>query len=169
MTSPQGLPGSVQAASSADRDFTPAIYGSLLVTTLIAVQWWHDISTTRLGLSLIIAVCVFWLTYVWSGIVNRRVHGPISRSEGMSIAVVEAPMLVAAIVPTVILALGSLGLATVDTAIGIALFASVAQLFLWGLAVGRAAHAGWPLALRVAVVDCFLGLAIVVLKVIVIH
>ncbi len=157
------------AGSPADRDYTPAVYGSLLVTTLIAVQWWHDISTTRLGLSLIIGVTIFWLTHVWSGIVNRRVHGPISRSEGISIAVAEAPMLVAAVIPTLILALGSLGLATVDTAVGLALFASVAQLFLWGLAVGRAAHAGWPLALRVAVVDCCLGLAIVVLKVIVIH
>src|SRR4051794_22004723 len=27
-------------------DVTPAVYGSLLVTTLVAVQWRHDVSTT---------------------------------------------------------------------------------------------------------------------------
>ena len=46
---------------------------------------------------------------------------------------------------------------------------SVAQLFLWGLAVGRAIGKGWPVALVVATGDCLLGLVIVVLKVLVIH
>ena len=46
---------------------------------------------------------------------------------------------------------------------------SVAQLFLWGLVVGRAIGKGWPVALVVAIGDCLLGLVIVLLKVIVIH
>ena len=57
----------------------------------------------------------------------------------------------------------------VDQAITLALIVSVAQLFLWGLAVGRAIGKGWPVALVVATVDCLLGLLIVVLKVLVIH
>ena len=62
----------------------------------------------------------------------------------------------------------ALGL-SVDVAIGIALAVSIAQLFVWGLAVGRAAHGSWHLALAVALVDCALGILIVGLKVAILH
>ncbi len=160
---------SAEAGSSIEHDYTPAVYGSLLVTTLIAVQWWHDVSATFLGLSLIVSVAIFWLTHVWAGIVNRRIHGPILRSEAITIAGAEAPMLTAAVVPTLILGIAYLGVVAVDTAVAIALLASLAQLFVWGLAVGRSAHTSWAFALGVATVDCALGIAIVILKVMVIH
>ena len=57
----------------------------------------------------------------------------------------------------------------VNVAIGIALIASIVQLFVWGLVVGRAAHERWLYALGVAVVDCMLGIAIVGAKVLVLH
>ena len=158
-----------RSGPSSERDYTPAVYGSLLVTALIAVQWWHDVSATFLGLSLVVSVAVFWLTHVWAGIVNRRIHGSIRRAEAITIAIAEAPMLVAAVVPTLILGLALLGFVTVDTAVAMALLASLVQLFLWGLAVGRSAHLGWALALGVAAVDCALGIAMVILKVVVIH
>jgi hypothetical protein len=154
---------------SSDRDYTSAVYGSLLVTTLIAVQWHHDVSTTFLGLSLVISVAVFWLTHVWAAIVNRRVHGPIDQAAVAVLARDEAPMLTAAVVPTILLALASAGVLEVDIGIGLALLVSLVQLFLWGLAVGWAAHASWPLAIGVAAVDGALGIAIVVLKVLVLH
>ncbi len=154
---------------SNQRDYTAAVYGSLLVTTLIAVQWYHDLSVTFLGLSLIISVVVFWLTHVWAGIVNRRIHGSIDQSEAIAIAGDEAPMLTAAVIPTLILGLAYLGFVSVDTAVALALLASLAQLFVWGLAVGRSAHSSWAFAVGVATVDCALGVAIVILKVMVIH
>jgi hypothetical protein len=157
------------SAAGTPRDYTPAVYGSLLVTTLIAVQWRYQPDVIHVGLSLVISVGVFWLTHVWAGLVNRRVRGPIDRREGLAIAVDEAPMLVAAIVPSVILALAPLGLASVDLVLALALAVSIIQLFLWGLAVGRAAHTRWHLAVAVASVDALLGLAIVALKVGVIH
>ena len=154
---------------SSERDYTPAVYGSLLVTTLISVQWYHDVSATFLGLSLIVSVVVFWLTHVWAGIVNHRIHGSIDRSEAFGIAGAEAPMLSAAIIPTAFLGLAYLGTVSVDTAVAIALLASLTQLFVWGLAVGRSAHTSWAFAVGVAMVDCALGIVIVILKVIVIH
>ena len=59
-------------------DNTPAIYGSLLVTTLVAVQWKADAVPELIGISLVIGVAVFWLAHAWAEIINRRVHGPIS-------------------------------------------------------------------------------------------
>lgn len=164
-----GEPTRDEPHAETERDYTPAVYGALLVTTLIAVQWRHDVSTTLLGASLIGAVLVFWLTHVWSRVVNQRVHGPIARHEGLAIARDEAPMLTASILPAlVLLLLPALG-ATTDQAVAVALALSIAQLFVWGMVVGRAAHSSWWLAIGVATVDLLLGLAIVTLKVVVLH
>jgi hypothetical protein len=152
-----------------ERDYESAVYGSLLVTTLIAVLWRHEPTATFVGLSVVVSVAVFWLAHVWAAIVDRRVHGPVERGEVLAIAAAEAPMLSASIVPAALIGLAALGLATLDQAIALALAASVVQLFLWGLAVGRAAHASWLVALGIATVDCALGIAIVALKVVVIH
>lgn len=78
-------------------------------------------------------------------------------------------MLAAGVLPALALGLAWLGVATVDQAIGTALAVCIAQLFLWGLAVGHALGRGWAVAVAVAAVDCALGLVIVVLKVAVIH
>ena len=117
-------------------DVTPAVYGSLLVTTLVAVQWRHDVSTTFLGLTLVASVAVFWLAHVWAETVNQRVRGPIDQGEFLRLARAESPMLAAAVVPTVVLGLGSIGLLQTDTAVGLALTVSMVQLFVWGWIVG---------------------------------
>ncbi len=157
------------AGREADRDYTPAVYGSLLVTTMIAVQWRSDVSVTFVGLSVAISIVVFWLTHVWSGIVNRRLHGAISRSDVVDVGTREAPMVAAAILPVMVLGMAWILDTPVDVALDVALVASIGQLFVWGLAVGRAAHRGWMLAVVVAAVDCALGFAVVALKVLVIH
>jgi hypothetical protein len=152
-----------------ERDYAPAVYGSLLVTTLVAVQWQGDPEPGRIALSLVISVAVFWLAHAWAEVVDRRVHGPIGGQAMAAIAIGESSMLSSALVPALILGLPVVTQMDPDTAIGIALAASLIQLFLWGLAVGRAAHASWPLALGVAIVDLGLGILIVVLKVTVVH
>ena len=158
----------VQDAESTP-DYTSAIYGSLLVTTLVAVQWRSDTLPELVALTLVFSVVIFWLTHAWSGIVNRRVHGRLTKGEALYIARDEAPMLTAAVIPVVALTLPRLVGVDVNVAIGIALIASIVQLFVWGLVVGRAAHERWLYALGVAVVDCMLGIAIVGAKVLVLH
>lgn len=160
--------GSVRAAGELP-DYTPAIYGSLLTTTLVAVQWRHDAASDLIALSVVISVVVFWLTHVWAEIVNHRVHHELTRTQVAALAGDEAPMLLAVLLPAGILTLGDLAGASVDTAVALALIASIGQLFVWGLIVGHAARRGWRFAIGVAAVDCLLGVAIVALKVIVIH
>jgi hypothetical protein len=154
---------------AAPRDYTPAIYGSLLVTTLIAVQWRYDAVPELIALSLAVSVGVFWLTHVWSRLMDRRVRGLVEGRDVFDLARNEAAMLSAVVVPGIVLGLWRMASVTVDTAIVIALIASIAQLFLWGLAVGRAAHASWFRAILVGLVDCAMGVAIVIFKVLVIH
>jgi hypothetical protein len=150
-------------------EFAPAVYGSLLVTTLVTIQWQGDPNIELIGLSLLISVVAFWLTDAWSEIVARRIHGPIDVRTAVGIARSQATMLTSVIVPGLILALPRLFGVPVDVAIGAALLVSLVQLFLWGLAVGLAAHGSRWLALVVALVDCGIGVGVVILKVLVIH
>lgn len=162
-------PPGAGAESHPDRDYAPAIYGSLLVTGIVAVQWRTDVSTDAISLTVIISVVVFWLAHVWSEIVNRRVHGPIGQADVREAALDEASMLSSLIIPAIALAVGPrLGL-SVDNTIEIALALCIGQLFLWGVIVGRAAHRGWVLPLIVALVDSLLGIVLVALKVAVLH
>ena len=148
---------------------TPAIYGSLLVTTLVAVQWKADAVAELIAASLVISVGVFWLAHAWAEVVNRRIREPITVAEMRTIAFDEATMLLAIVIPGLLLALHRFAGISTDLAIGLALAASLAQLFLWGLAVGRAAHDSWPVAIGLGLIDFSFGLAIVVLKAVVLH
>jgi hypothetical protein len=149
--------------------YTPAVYGSLLVTTLVAVQWNADAVPELVAFSLVISVGVFWLAHAWAEVVNRRIRGPISLSQAWSIALGEATMLLAVVVPGVLLGLHRFAGVSTDLAIGLALAASLVQLFLWGLAVGRAARVSWPVAVGLGIVDFGFGVAVVVLKAVVLH
>ena len=150
-------------------NYTRAIYGSILVTSLVAVQWRGQPSPDGIALSLVVSLGVFWLAHVWSEVVNLRVHNRFARSEAVRIARDEAAMLTSLVLPVAVLAIGPrLGL-TIDIVIGTALVVCIGQLFVWGLIVGRAAHRGWLLPLVVAVADSALGVLIVALKVAVLH
>ena len=150
-------------------DLSSAIYGSLLVTTLVAAQARHDASAEFIVFTLFLSVAVFWLMEVWSKLVNLRVAGPIRLDEAAVVAREASPMVAAAILPSLALASHILGGVEVEQAINLALILCVVQLFFWGLAVGHAIGKGWPTALIVALVDCALGLVIVVLKVVIVH
>ena len=164
-----GAHGESGSGTKEPLDYAPAVYGSLLVTTLLAVQWQGDPNIELIGLSLLISVVAFWLTDVWSEIVAHRVHGPIDVRTAVGIGRSQATMLTSVIVPGIILASPRFLGVDVDFAIGAALLVSLVQLFLWGLAVGLAAHGSRVLALGVALVDCGIGVGVVILKVLVIH
>ena len=163
------LGATAQPGRHARADASAAIYGSLLVTSLLAAQARADASPRFIGLTLVIGVAVFWLADVWTGLVALRVRGPITIAEAVEVARSQSPMLSAAVVPTIALVPAALGLTSGEQAVYAALALAIVQLFLWGLAVGRALGKGWPITLLVASVDCLLGLIIVALKVLVIH
>ena len=163
------MTASVRGSAAEAAGNTPAIYGSLLVTTLVAVQWKADAVAELIAASLVISVGVFWLAHAWAEVVNRRIREPITVAEMRTIAFDEATMLLAIVIPGLLLALHRFAGISTDLAIGLALVASLAQLFLWGLAVGRAAHDSWPVAIGLGLVDFSFGLAIVVLKAVVLH
>jgi hypothetical protein len=152
-----------------EADLSAAVYGTLLVTSLVAVQARSDSSPEFVAVTLFIGVAVFWLADVWTGLVALRMRRPISWPDVWTVARVESPMLTAALLPAAIIALGMLDAVPVQVALDVALLVCIGQLFMWGLAVGRRRERGLPVALLVAGVDCLLGCVIVVLKVLVLH
>lgn len=150
-------------------DLSAAVYGTLLVTSLVAVQARSDSSPEFVAITLLIGVAVFWLADVWTGVVALRMRGPITWSGVGFVARVESPMLTAAVLPAAIVSLGILEPVPVQAVLDVALVACIVQLFLFGMAVGRRLEKGWPVTLLVAGVDCLLGCVIVVLKVVVLH
>jgi hypothetical protein len=161
---------SVEAAGHAEvRRDAPAIYGGLLVTALITVQWQAEATAELIAITILVSVSVFWLSHVWAELVDQAVNGRVSREHVRRIAWEEAPMLSAAVPPTVTLVVARLLGVPVEDAIGLALLVSIVQLFLWGLAIGRALHRGRGVVLLTAAAECALGLALAGLKVVVVH
>jgi hypothetical protein len=151
------------------RGLSAAVYGSLLVTALIALQARSDLTEPFVAMSLFVTVTVFWTMEVWAELVAVRLDGHLTLREGARMAVAELPMIAAAVAPALALWTHRLGLTTNEQAVDLALAVGVAQLFVWGLAVGRALGRGWIVALGVALVDVAMGLAIVGLKMLVLH
>ena len=162
-------PPGAHAETVEEHDYSPAIYGSLLVTGIVAVQWRTDRTSDAIAFTVVVTVVVFWLSHVWAAIVNHRVHGSISAADAREIAIDEGSMLTSLVLPAAVLAIGPRVGMSLDNAVVLALAVSIAQLFLWGLVVGRVAHRGWLLPLVVALVDSLLGLLLVGLKVAVLH
>ena len=157
------------ALERAHADRASAVYGSLLVTALVAAQARSDAVPEFIAATLVVGVGVFWLTEVWTELIAVRTRGPITRSEVLAIGRAELPMLSAAVLPTILLLTATFGFTTPDQAANLALAAGIVQLFAWGLVVGLAMHRGWLPALVVALVDVALGMVIVTLKVAVLH
>lgn len=153
----------------ASTDVASAIYGSMLVTVLLAAQNRSESSVARIGLYVSVGIIAFWLTHIWATIVGLRLEGRVTLPVAAEAAREESPMLAAAILPLLALGLGVIGILGHDQALDVALAVAVAQLFVWGVAVGRAVGRSWTAALGIGLVDLLLGLAIVSLKVFVLH
>jgi hypothetical protein len=106
---------------------------------------------------------------VWSELTTIRMDGSVTVRQSALVAAGELPMIAAAVLPALALWTYTVGLVTEDQAVDLALAVGVAQLFVWGLAVGRALGRGWIVALGVALVDVAMGLVIVGMKAFILH
>ena len=67
--------GDLEAAERLEGSrFTAAVYGSILVTTVIASFAMADQSADRAALFVAVAMLTYWLAHVWAGFVGARVH-----------------------------------------------------------------------------------------------
>jgi hypothetical protein len=141
------------------------IYGTILVTSVIAAADASSAIWRSLGI-VEVTVIVFWLAHVyahalaWSLDSNEK----FSRRGLRPIAVKEWPLLQAAIVPTVALVAGGIGIIRTQTAYWLAIGYGVAALVWWGLLFARKEGLSRVATCGIVLANAFFGLVIVLLK-----
>ncbi len=146
------------------------IYGTILVTSIVAAADASEAIWRSLGI-VEVTVLVFWLAHVYAGALASSFDGdePFSRRELRRVAGREWPLLQAAVVPSVALIAGALGLIATQTAYWAAIGFGVVALVWWGLLFARKEGLTRWATCAVVLVNASFGLCIVALKVFVGH
>jgi hypothetical protein len=141
-----------------------AIYGVVLVSSLIAIGWYENTDLEVLLFTLG-AVLVFWLAHVYAGTVSREETGSprwraIVAAARTSI-VNSAAMLLAMALPTIFLLLATVNVLDEYVAYYLALWAGTVVLAVigWFTAKRRGGHPGWWLVS--ALLTASLGLIVI--------
>ena len=146
------------------------IYGTILVTSVVAaadgsVEIWRSLGIVE------VTVIVFWLAHVYAHALAWRLDSneQFSRAGLRNIAVGEWPLLQAAVVPSLALLAGALGLISARATYWIAIGYGVVALNWWGLLFARKERLSLPMTGAVVLVNASFGLCIVLLKEFVSH
>ncbi|MDO8210783.1 hypothetical protein [Conexibacter sp. CPCC 206217] len=155
-----------QAGKAVDRDFTAAIYGTIVVAGVVGSLGQADVSIGAVIASVLATSGVFWLAHVWAQTMSERLRDPqdFTWARFATIARHEWSMVQSATLPVLALLLAAFDVYSEETAIDVALAITIVQLFGWGLLVGRRTFERWPSALLSGVVNGAFGVVIVVLK-----
>ena len=142
-----------------------AIYGTILVTSVVAAADSNEAIWESLGI-VEVTVLVFWLAHVYANALAWSLDSnePFSPRELRPIARKEWPLLQAAVVPTIALVAGGIGLIRIQTAYWLAIGYGVAALIWWGLLIARKEGLSRRVTFLVVLANALFGLAIVLLK-----
>ena len=142
-----------------------AIYGTILVTSLVAAADSSDAIWRSLGI-VEVTVLVFWLAHVYAGALAWSLDSnqPFSRHGLRRVAGREWPLLQAAVVPSLALIAGGVGLIASRTAYWLAIGYGVAALVWWGLLFARKERLSRSATCALVLVNASFGLCIVLLK-----
>ncbi len=162
-----------QARAKVEQPRTPgnvagAIYGQILASaTVVALSLDRTIDTAQILGSLIGTMLVFWIAHGYAALVSEELERERVRvwHDFRAAMAREWPLAQAAAPAAFSLLLGVLGVLSRGAAIWLAILLGAANLFVWGIAVGRRSKLGWVGTLAVAVINCVLALGVIALKV----
>jgi hypothetical protein len=146
-----------------ERDYTSAVYGSVLAASVI-VSAGDARSPVALAILIVVSGFVFWIAHVYAATV-ASVHG------GWHVAAIRTGMrhewpVAAAAIPPAIAALVCGWVPDISTANGswAALAVAIAEQQLWGWAAVRRANVSGRVLARTVALNLFMGFVIVALK-----
>ena len=147
-----------------------AIYGTILVMSIIAAADFHE-NLWRTLVLLLVTSAVFWLAHVYAHALALSIDESetFSRAEVRRVAGREWPLLQAAVVPSLILLIGAVGLVGTMAAYRLAIGYGAAALVWWGLVFARKESLSGTATVAVVVVNAAFGIFIVLLKELVQH
>jgi len=147
-----------------------AVYGTILVTSIVAAadaspQIWRSLAIV------VVTTIVFWLAHVYahSLAVSLDEHQHLSFAEVRRVGTKEWPLLQAAVIPSLALFAGGVGLVSVKAAYWIAIGYGVAALLWWGLLFARKERLSLVGTSVVLLVNTLFGVFVILLKAIVSH
>src|SRR3954468_21183550 len=149
-----------------------AIYGTIVVLAAIAGGGAaHGVPLGTILGGAIASGLVFWIAHVYTDVIAARVAGggaallvDVRQATREQRAILEAVFF-----PGAMLLLGVVGVLRRETAINLALIAGLVDLFVWGVAHGRAAGLPRHQVVLVGLTDLALGVVIVALKLLLQH
>src|SRR3954454_13568394 len=149
-----------------------AIYGTIVVLAAIVAGGAARGATLRtILIEAVGSGAVFWLAHVYTDVIATRVQGSGAAllTDVRGAMREQSAILEAVLLPGLALLLGVIGVLDRDTAINVALAVGLLDLFVWGIAHGRAAGLPRHQIVLVGLTDLAFGLAIVVLKLLLAH
>ena len=131
--------GALLAAPRRDNvRFGAAVYGSFLVASVVGVAFEAGQDARVMTTSAFGSALVFWLAHWWSEVIGEQISAgeAFRHRDVLVVARREWPLVEAAVVPTLLLALAWAGVWSRETGAELALAAAVLQITGWAL-VGR--------------------------------
>jgi hypothetical protein len=149
-----------------DVRFGAAVYGSFLVASVVGVAFEAGADARVMTTGAFGSALVFWLAHWWSEVVGTQISlGVGFRSHDvLVVARREWPLVEAAAVPTLLLALAWAGVWSRETGAQLALTAAVLQIVGWALVAGRRAGWTWRRSVVFAAGQATLGIALLLLE-----
>jgi hypothetical protein len=152
------------------RHASGAIYGTLVTagTILAASEGAQDV--VEVGITVVVTLALYWIAHSYAEVLgNADAVAPSWKVATRELAI-ESPMVAACIIPLIVLLAADLLLgATFELAVTIGLCTTVGLLFVWGILAARRAELSRGWAVISGLVYTFLGVAIVVLKLVLLH
>lgn len=149
-----------------DIRYGAAVYGSFLVAAVVGAAFEAGADARTLTGSAFVSMLIFWLAHVWSEVVGHHVAEG-SRFHPRVIPVIarrEWPLVEAAVVPTVLLALAWAGVWSREAGATLALGSAILQITGWGFIAGLRSG-GSPLsAVALGAGQGLLGVALLALE-----
>ena len=156
----------VEPRPAGDPRFGAAVYGSFLAASVIGVSYEAGEAAGLMAETLFASMVIFWLAHVWSDVVGHHVAaGSTFRARDVArIARREWPLVEAAVVPTLFLALAAAGAWSRDTGAMLAFAGAVAQISGWGFVAGLRSGGTLLSAGFLGAVQGMLGIALLALE-----
>ncbi len=148
------------------------VYGTVLVLAALTAAYAAERHQPKKLVELVAtAVFVFWSAYVYAHALSESIETatPLSRSGVAYIARRELGIMLAAVVPTLALLLGVVGLIAEGTSVWLAIALGLITLTAEGYRYARVADLGAVGTVSILVANLLLGLSIVVMKVSLVH
>jgi hypothetical protein len=157
----------IDTRARAATDHARAVYGQVLASSEVAaLSLDESLDSAAILAALSGTMLVFWLAHVYARTVAERVGGRAPSRGAIAAAMrSEWPLVQAAAPAAVALTLGIVGIVSTHTAVVLAICLGAANLFGWGLAIGRRASLGTGPTLVVASTNALFGLGVILLKV----